>query len=66
MKKQDIWFIEETDGGMIAHSRKAAHQWLDLFLDNLKDGDGDDEFKEQVRFEYRSMTDEELKLREIN
>ena len=54
--RQDIFFIDDGDQGLLAHSRKSAHQWLDNFLDELK------EQREHttVIFEYRSMTKRQL------
>jgi hypothetical protein len=56
--REIVYFIDEDDAGFgfLAHDRKAAHQWLDAFLDNLDPGE-----IFQVDFKREHMTEEQIK-----
>lgn len=51
--REIVYFIDEDDAGFgfLAHDRRAAHQWLDAFLDNL-----DESEVSRVDFKREHMT----------
>ena len=55
--KEVVYFIDEDDAGFgfLLHDRRAAHEWLDAFLDNLDPGE-----VSRVDFRRQHMTKAEI------